>query len=180
MTPTNWIALASVLVGLLTPVALAVLGLTLNKRLKQFERTLDAQRRASETRFTLYKDIGFKLNDLYSYYMFVGKWKRYSLADIVERKREIDSHVFTYRPIFSPEFGGLYDAFMAQCFRLYGGMGKDAKLRTTREFRLEENDPSKAECFTEEDNRSAIFDTYSALMAALASEVGLSGESDRA
>jgi hypothetical protein len=96
MTPANWIAISAIGTSLFTPVAIAVLGFLLNKRLKHFEKSIESQKRTSDVRFSLYKDIGFYLNDLFSYFMFVGKWKSHSLPDVVDIKRNLDRYVFTY------------------------------------------------------------------------------------
>jgi len=173
MKAPDWIALAAVLASLLTPAAITILGFMLNKRFKHFERSLEEQKRLSETRFSLYKDIGFKLNDIYAYFMYVGNWKLHTPMQIVEHKRELDRHVFTYRPIFSGEFNKEYDHFILSCFEMYGGWRKDARLRTTSKHRAEEGDAAWAEYFTEVDNRRAIKDSYHRLQACLAADLDL-------
>jgi hypothetical protein len=172
VTNSEWISLADVIGSLFTPIAIVLFGFILNKRLKHFEEGLEEQRRTSNTRFELYKDIGFQLNDIFAYFSFIGSWKAFSASDIVGRKRELDRHIFTYRPLFSAEFGQRYDRFMAEAFSVFGGIGKDARLRTTALHRPEEGDALKADCFTEEDNEIAIMEAYQALMGSLADEVG--------
>jgi hypothetical protein len=173
MKAADWIALGAVFATLLTPIAIVVLGFTFNKRFKNFERTLEEQRRVSETRFQLYQDIGFKLNDLYAYFLYVGNWKENDPRKIVEYKRELDRHVFTYRPIFSNDFNKKYDGFILSCFKTFGGWKKDARLRTTSKHRLEEGQPEWSEWFTEEDNRQAIRESYRSLLDCLASDLGV-------
>jgi hypothetical protein len=174
VTAANWISLAAIIVSLLTPAAIAVLAFTLNKRFKHFERSLEEQRRVSETRFELYKEIGFQLNDLYAYFNYVGNWKSQSPAEVIDRKRALDRHVFTYRPIFSQEFNANFDRFILSCFQMYGGWRKDARLRTTSKHRTEDGDLAFAECFTQEDNRAAIRESYRALLDCLAKDLGVS------
>jgi hypothetical protein len=173
MTPANWIALAGVLASLTTPAALAVFGFKLNKRLKHFERSLDERKRASDTRFQLYKDIGFQLNDIFTYFLCVGSWKDHTPADIVSRKRMLDRHVYTYRPVFSAEFNSEYDRFIAACFATFGGWGKDAALRTRSMHRKEDGDEQWMHCFTQEDNMDEIAEAHRRLLSVLASDLNL-------
>jgi hypothetical protein len=170
VTTENWIALAT---GLLTPAALAYVAYLLNRRFKHFERSLEEQRRITEARFELYKDIGFKLNDLYSYFSYVGNWKEHSPKQIIEHKRELDRHVFTYRPIFSEDFNHKYDQFVRSCFKTYGGWGKDARLRTSAKHRAEEGDKDWAVCFTGENNHKQIKEAYGRLLECLAVDLGV-------
>jgi len=166
----NWILLIT---GLLTPAALAYVAYLLNRRFKHFERSLEEQRRITEARFALYKDIGFKLNDLYSYFAYVGNWKAHSPQQIIEHKRELDRHVFTYRPIFSADFNEKYDQFIRSCFKTYGGWGKDASLRTSAKHRAEDGDERLADCFTGENNHKEIKEAYNKLIECLAIDLGV-------
>ncbi|WP_156340469.1 hypothetical protein [Sphingomonas sp. Leaf17] len=173
MIARDWIALIGVLASLTTPAALAIIGFKLNKRPKHFERSLDEQKRTSETRFQLYKDIGFKLNDIYSYFLYVGSWKDHTPADVIVRKRELDRHVYTYRPVFSAEFNKQYDRFISACFSMFGGWGKDASLRTFSMYRKEGGDDNWSDCFTQEDNCTEIMAAYKKLLSSLASDLNM-------
>ena len=173
MTTDQIIALASVIVGAAGPLAVVVVAFMADKRFKHFEQGLDKQRRASDTRFELYREIGFKLNDLYAYFMYVGNWKDHSPAQIIAHKRELDRHIFTYRPLFSDTFNSQFDRFILDCFEMFGGWRKDARLRTTSKYRAEHGDDGWAECFTQEDNRKAIKSSYASLLNILADDLGI-------
>ncbi len=68
MSTADKIALAGVIVSALTPIALIAVGYWVDRRLKHFERTIEREQRIAEVRLDLYKDIGFKLNDLFAYF----------------------------------------------------------------------------------------------------------------
>lgn len=132
-------------------------------------------------RVALYDEIGRKLNQMYAYYMYIGKWKEMSPEDIIKHKRDLDEIVYTYRPIFSKDFIAIYEGLGRQMFLTYGEWGKDAKLRTSISHRQEfyiPIDTTKVwntgwdKRFTEEDNTDAIIDQYSKLISKLPGELG--------
>ena len=173
MSKADQIALAGVLVSLATPIVLLVIGYFIDQRIKSVETTLENDRRLSDARFELYRDIAFQLNDIYAYFNFVGLWKTLSCHDIIERKRELDRHVYSYRPIFSEDFFRLYVNFTDAAFVTNVGWRKDAKLRTFTEHRDEEGDPNAMACFTQEDNRHEIRKAYEELLTCLAADLSL-------
>lgn len=173
MTFDQKLGLAGLLASLLTPLALLAIGYHVNQRVKDYERHAEHQRGLSATRFELYKEIGFQLNDLYSYFLHVGVWKELSAADVIARKRALDRHIYTYRPIFSAELFALYGAFMAAAFKTYGAMGSDAQLRTSAEHRSEQGHAGAQAWFTGEDNREQIKRAYRDFIDRLALELGV-------
>jgi hypothetical protein len=173
MTTDQWINLAGLLVSALGPITVFSLAVFANKRLKKFEKNIESKQKISDKRFDLYKEIGFQLNDVYAYFAFVGHWKDYSAVEIVERKRQLDRHIHTYRPVFSDEFNKRYSDFIENCFATFGGWGKDARLRTSSRHRAEDGDKKSAECFTGENNIAAIRNSYQALIDALARDLGM-------
>jgi hypothetical protein len=174
MTPDQKIALAGIITGCLTPLAVVFVGYWIGRQSKRFENGLSRADRLTGTRFELYKDIGFKLNDLYAYYLYVGLWKSLSCHDVIDRKRELDRHFYTYKPLFSDTLFEAYDRFIAEAFSTFGGWGKDAALRTGVQYRPEESDKSKHHHFTNQDNRHNIIKAYNDLMKCLATDLGLS------
>ena len=173
MTFEQKLGIAGLVASLATPVALMVIGYALNRRLRRIETIAQRERRLSETRLDLYKEIGFQLNDLYAYFMRFGSWKELTAADAIARKRSLDRHVYTYRPLFSAEFFALYQAFMAETFRMHCGPGTDAMLRTSADHRREAGTAELESRFTGEDNRDPIWAAHAAIMDRLATELGV-------
>ena len=178
MTLDQSIAIAGVAVSALGPLAVIWIAFLANKRFKHFERAIENQRRISDTRFELYRDIGFQLNDIFAYFQYVGNWKESNPDQIVEKKRHLDRHVFTFGPVFSDEFVTAYNRFILDCFQMYGGWRKDARLRTTSKHRKEVGDPDWARCFTEENNRKDIRNSYDVLLRILAKDLSLEAEEE--
>jgi len=166
MTVENWIAATRLIGSLLTPAAIVLIGFWLNKRLKNFESQLEKRQRISTTRFELYREIATELNDIYAYFLFVGKWKDREPKDIIDLKRSLDTHIYAYRPLFSEEFNVEYDRFINACFKTFGEWGTDAKLRTNTARR--DVAEKEKERFTEEDSSNEVHTAYQELLSRLA------------
>ena len=178
MTIDQQIEIWGLILGLLTPLAIVAIGFFLNKRIKHVEATIEKERTLTETRFSLYQDIALQLNDLYAYFDFRGYWKDLSCADVIERKRKLDRHLYAYRPIFSEAFFEKYLSFTNETFKTNTGWGRDAMLRTETKHRKEKDDAELLTCFTEEDNRENIRAAHEALMNCLAAELNMSPNSN--
>ena len=78
------------------------------------ERGLSQERQAQviRQRAALWEKMAGPLNDIYSYYLFVGQWKDLSERDIVGTKRLLDKLVYANRPFFSDEFVSSYQSHM--------------------------------------------------------------------
>ena len=179
MTTEEQIALASVIVSAATPVALVAVGYFLDHRIKSVERTVERETKLSEARFDLYKEIAFQLNDIFSYFNFVGLWKELTCENVIERKRALDRHIYAYRPVLSSQFFERYLKFTEEAFVTNTGWRKDAKLRTFTTHRDEHGDEEKMACFTQEDNRANIRHAYDELLQCLAADLSLASDVER-
>ena len=108
-------------------------------------------------RTDLYDKIVKNTNAILSYYMFVGKWKRYTPLDIISFKNDTDELMYSYQPMFSENLFKSYTELFDQFFRITGDW-KDARLRTgvacrTMVASWQEN---WRERFEEEDNRAHL------------------------
>ena len=125
-------------------------------------------------RMELYDKIVKNTNAILSYYMFVGKWKRYTPIDIISFKNDTDELMYSYQPMFSEKLFGSYNNLFDQFFRLTGDW-KDARLRTSVACRTMLDtwrDEWRAR-FEEEDNRDRICEAYNKFMNGLAEELQL-------
>ena len=104
----------------------------LNKRL---ESSLWFNQKVIERRLQVYDEVMPKLNDLFCYYTYVGNWKELTPPQILAWKRELDKKMHISRPLFSNNFFQSYLDFMGLCFKIFNGIGEDAKLRTKIEAR---------------------------------------------
>lgn len=125
-----WLEIAKLIVSALTPVAVVVLGVRINHRLKDLEQRQWRNRKLIEKRIEIYDEISPELNDLFCYFMWIGEWQKKSPVEIVAAKRSLDRKVHIYRFLLLPEFFRAYEQFMAVVFSTYNGAGEDARLRT--------------------------------------------------
>ncbi len=125
-------------------------------------------------RTELYDKIVKNTNAILSYYMFVGKWKRYTPLDIISFKNDTDELMYSYQPMFSENLFKSYNELFDQFFRITGDW-KDARLRTSVACRimLDTWQENWRERFEEEDNRARICEAYNKFMNGLAEELQL-------
>ncbi len=120
----------NLLLTALIPIAVLVIGKTINERLKKLEYSQWANQRLVEKKLTLYDEIMPRLNNLYCFYMFVGNWKEISPADVISAKRFLDKKVHIYYGILGDQFSRAYDEFMSVAFETYANAGGDARIKS--------------------------------------------------
>lgn len=84
---------------------------------KVIEADARERERLRDIRFSIHREVAPLLNDIFSYHFYVGSWKELSPADIITKKRKLNSVMYSNMPLFTPAFFKLYYAFMAQSFR---------------------------------------------------------------
>jgi hypothetical protein len=189
----NSLEVVKVIVPVISALMIAGIGFLISQRIATFQTSVQSSARSEEAlvqkRIELYGKIGTKLNQMFAYYMYVGRWKELSPADIVADKRELDEIVFTYEPFFSKGFVDDYNDLIKQMFQPYQGWGKDARLRTIKDHRNEFYRPKSSDArageesgewkpewddqFTGEDNTQQIRVAYSKLISALPIELNI-------
>ena len=135
--PWNWLEVAKLVAGLLTPIALTLLGVYIHRVTKRFEHLQWRSQKLIEKRLAVYDDLAPLFNDLLCYFSFVGSWRDMNPPQVVALKRTIDKRVFLASPLFTPEFFNACMAFQAMCFETYTGWGRDPRLRTPSARRRE-------------------------------------------
>lgn len=150
------------------------------KSIQQSQRKQIIIERVVQWRFDKYEQAAGLLNDMYAYYIYVGKWKEFTPQAIVQRKREVDKIFYSSGPIFSDELIKRYDTLIEEMFAHYQGWGEDAALRTSIEHRKEgalaaglKWDSSWDKKFTNEDNRKNIKVAYQNLTKQLGVDLNL-------
>lgn len=139
MQPSNWdsLEIAKLVAGVLTPIALAVLGIYLNRLAKRFEYLQWRSQKLVEKRLLVYDSLAPKLNDLFCYFTYVGAWRDMPPTSVVGLKRSIDKEIHLAAPLFSKDFFLALTAFQDACFETFTGWGRDACLRTESGHRRE-------------------------------------------
>jgi hypothetical protein len=157
--PWNSLEFAKLLVSILTPLTVAVAGFLLNRTLQQLQQTQWANQKVIEKRLKVYEDAAPTINHLFCYFCWKGRWKEFSPASIIEKKRILDELFFVNEFLFSPEFKNVYWQFIDDCFEHYAGPTSDARLRTGI-LRREDLDPQAAPSPSIVDNRMAAFEAH--------------------
>jgi hypothetical protein len=138
MLATVWTSLEIVklVVGVLTPIAVVILGVFVARATARIEQTQWASQKVVEYRLKVFEIVAPKLNRLLCFYTFVGRWKETSPADVLVLKRELDEEFYVNRMLFSPELFDSYQGFMELLFKTYAATDRDALLRSfvTTEF----------------------------------------------
>ena len=129
MEVRDFIGIMSLFVNIMLPVVLVFIGQRINRSIKELEHSHWANQKIIERRLQLFDHIAPKLNDLYCFYMFIGRWKEISPVDLVKIKRELDRLVYTYRAILGVEFTENYRHFMdTVAFHVYNKAGENARI----------------------------------------------------
>lgn len=128
--PWNWLEVVKLTAGVLTPAALAIFGIYINRVTKRFEQRQWRSQKLTEKRLAVYDELAPLLNDLLCYFTYVGCWRDLDPPAAVGLKRVIDKKIHLAAPLFSPDFFSACMTFQNLCFETYTGWGRDAALRT--------------------------------------------------
>lgn len=175
--PWNWLEAAKLLASVLTPLALAALGIYVHRVTKRYEHGQWRSQKLVEKRLSVYEELAPDLNDLLCYFTYVGCWRDLDPPKVVGLKRSIDKQIYLAAPLFSENFFRACMAFQALCFETYNGWGQDALLRTAFKRRKESRPDWKREwdaCFScEVADPNAVRAAYARLMAAFSQDIGV-------
>ncbi|MFE9917645.1 hypothetical protein ACFYPG_21050 [Micromonospora sp. NPDC005553] len=171
-------------VAALTPLSVALIGVMLTLSTRRFERSHWLNQKLVEKRIQLLSEALPRLNDLYSYFYFVGDWAVFSPSTMLRNKRELDRLFYGYQAFFTSTAVAEYKNFMDTLFTTYVAPESDARLRTSNSSRHGTRSnvyPGKWEAawdlmFVDEADQSdfdLIKERYHKLLSCLGSEVGI-------
>jgi hypothetical protein len=168
----NSLEVCKLIVGLMVPIAIVVVSNQYSNRerlqteqhetrqkaddmnkTKQDER----EKREVDKRFNAWEQMAPQMNQIYSYFLYIGDWKTTSPEQIVEKKRQLDDLIYSNRIFFTDQFFNSYSAFMRAAFTTSRGWEKDPQLNTVPIRKLDR--PSKVE-FNSCDNADAVYKAY--------------------
>jgi hypothetical protein len=177
----NWLEVARLSAGLLTPVAVGFLGVYLNRVSKRFEMRQWQSQKLTEKRLAIYDELAPTFNDLLCFFTYVGSWRDINPPVVVSWKRVIDKKVNLASPLFSPEFHAACNALIAACYKTFNAWGQDPKLKTQFSRRKEHRAEWNAEwedCFAPNDaiDPRAVQDAYRNVMQIFARDIGVNPE----
>lgn len=129
----NW-ADALGAIGLsVVPLLIAIIGMLVNRRLKEIDGRLARSRELLQRRMENYDVLAEWLNDLFCYATYVGNWRSKTPDDILGTKRKIDKLVYSNIPIWGSSFLVAYRRFIRACFTEYGEINAEARLNANIE-----------------------------------------------
>ena len=126
----TWLEVAKLVAQVLTPAAIALLGVYIHRVTKRFEHKQWRGQKLIEKRLAIYDSLAPHLNDVLCYFTYVGAWKESTPAEIVALKRKIDKQMHLAAPLFSDDWLHAINKFQSTCFKTFTGWGRDAELRT--------------------------------------------------
>lgn len=196
MAPSGWTSLemAKLVVGVLTPLAVAVLGLVVARAGRRSDRVAAeaaaraeaaqwANRRAVERLIELHKEMAPLMNDLMCFFGLIGHFREIDPHAAVARKRRLDRIYFANEQLFSADFRDTYRVFMDSCFAHWQTAGRDAKMKTSRAALRAERGPDARwdqtwnRLFDDVpdpfETRHRQREAYAAAMSAFADQLGL-------
>lgn len=141
---------------------------------KAAEADARERERLRDIRFSIHRDVAPLLNHIFSYHFYIGTWKELSPADIIAKKRKLDTLMYSNMPLFTPAFFKLYHGFMVQSFRGAGNHLGESRIRSNIECRsvhLENAGERWKGYFTHEDNRTNVCLAYTSLIGRLSEEL---------
>ncbi|SEM47194.1 hypothetical protein [Rhodococcus maanshanensis] len=177
--------IAKLAVAALIPLSVAGLGWWVTRLTKRIEAAQWRNQKLVEKRISLVDTIAPDLNDLYCYFLCIGRWKELSPVDVIALKRKLDHSIHVNRPYLSPSCVNAYSDFISQLFKTFTGPGNDAQLRTS----LESSDGSRPDAYRgtsawnpswntmfreEETDRATVKRLYDELIAQITEQVGIS------
>lgn len=184
---TQWppLEIAKLIVGVLTPLSVALLGWLFSRQLKRLDLSNWTNQKLIEKRLAIYDEIAPRLNKLLCFFTWVGYWKTVSPADAILAKRELDRTLNIYRHVFETEVYDAYQDYIHALFETYTGPGHDARLRALIQG---PDGDRRADCsygwdeawtasFSEPGkvaDKAEVRARYQALMAALTRSLGMS------
>lgn len=177
----TWLEVAKLASSVLTPVAIATLGVYVHRVTKAFEHRQWRSQKLIEKRLDVYDDLATDLNDLLCYFTFVGCWRDLEPPAVVAMKRKVDKKIHLASPLFGKRFFSCCMDFQNLCFETYSGWGRDALLRTSverrKEARAHDWNDDWDECFSSQvSDPRAIRTAYAAIMEVLSEEIGVHPE----
>ncbi|KAA3616361.1 MAG: hypothetical protein DWQ05_11535 [Calditrichaeota bacterium] len=123
------IGIVGLFVNILLPVVLVFIGRRINASIKEIEHSHWANQKVIEKKLQLFDQIAPKLNDLYCFYLFIGRWKEITPADAIQLKRDLDRLVYTYQMILGNDLVEKYKFFMDKiAFHVYNKAGENARI----------------------------------------------------
>jgi hypothetical protein len=125
----NSVEIATLIVGALTPLTVAFVGLVVARTGRRLEAVQWTNQTVVSHRLNVFREVAPMLNQLLCFGTFVGKWKDITTVNIMSIKRQVDEIMYSNRLLFSDELFAAYREFMTIMFSMYVTKDADALVR---------------------------------------------------
>lgn len=141
LTDPIWrsIAIVSMIVALLTPIIMVFLAFRFSRMMKRMNKKQWSNQKVVEKRIEVYGKIVPKLNDIFSFFCYIGNWSEITPIEVLRLKKELDKDMNTYASLFSDDLRNKYMAFKQLCFVSMSGWEHDEKIKSLYQLRQENN-----------------------------------------
>jgi hypothetical protein len=143
------------------------------QQIRGLEQQAESVRNAAQLRLVVWREASPVLNDIYVYYMYVGRFKQIKPSELIADKRRLDKLMYSSEPLFSPNYIKAYLDFIDAAFAPHVGWLHNPKLRTVA-IRPHDREDSTI-MFTNEDCRANIWEKYWALQKLAQNELDVYG-----
>jgi hypothetical protein len=123
----NWTAIAD----FAAPTVAVIVGLFIYFLTSRMDHKRWTSQKVIERRIQVFESMAPRINKLFCYFSWIGRWKEFTPGQIVDMKRELDDAYFTNEFLFSADLRAAYDTFIGVYFEHFTGPNQDGKLRTT-------------------------------------------------
>jgi hypothetical protein len=128
----NSLEVAKLVIGLLTPLVVALVGFWVNSTVAAQNRAWQLNDQLVARRLAVYDEVRTKLNTIYCFVEDIGRWKDETPESITDLRREVHAIMHTNRALWPPDTFAAYLDYMDRvAFKTYSGVGEDAKIRTS-------------------------------------------------
>ncbi|MFO7933734.1 MAG: hypothetical protein R6U78_06605 [Bacteroidales bacterium] len=148
----KYLVIAALILAVLALIMMVVVALRFSRIIKGMKKKQWTNQKIVEKRMDIYDRMAPRLNDIYCFYCYVGKWKEITPPDILRIKRDLDKEMNIYSRLFSDDLSEQYRSFMLLCFVSKTGWEHDEKIKSLYELR-------KEQCTDWDDNWIQYFDT---------------------
>jgi len=174
----TWLEVAKLASGVLTPLALAGIGIYVHRVTKRFEHVQWRSQKLTEKRLAIYDNLAPLLNDVLCYFTYIGNWRIQDPPGVLALKRKIDKEFNLAAPLFSSEFFSACMEFQKACYKTYRGWAQDPQLRTAferrRQGRASDWKPEWDQCFAgETTDPEVVREAYNRVMRAFGGDIGV-------
>lgn len=156
-TVWNSLEIVKLVVGILTPIAVVILGIFVARATARIEQSQWASQKVVEYRLKVFEIVAPKLNRLFCFYTFVGRWKEIMPNDVLRLKRELDEDLYVYRVLFSADLFETYQRFMQILFKTFSAADRDTLMRAAVSTEFGDRrllgwwEPESLDCFAPDD-----------------------------